>query len=213
MCHVYTNDNDLGLLNFQVSLMEEHQWNLSELSQGSSLDEYIQSLQNLRTDLSAQLDDSVDKLLIKPLTEYQLLLIKVDSIIKKRNNKLLDYDRNQLSYDKMVNNPSRRNELSEEKKIIKVQLTIIILVRLICDLFIFIVARTGLESGYNGIRPLQQFAKARTASSPRSTISTPKTRNPNPFSIPKAFLFQKFGDILVSGVGVLDLGKDLEIFG
>lgn len=136
MCTFYTNDNDLGLLNFQVSLMEEHQWNLSELSQGSSLDEYIQSLQNLRTDLSTQLEDSVDKLLIKPLTEYQLLLIKVDSIIKKRNNKLLDYDRNQLSYDKMVNNPSRRNELSEEKKIIKVQLTINILLRLTCDLFL-----------------------------------------------------------------------------
>ena len=132
--------------------MEEHQWNLKELTEGASLDEYIHSLQTLRTDLSAQLEDSVDKLLIKPLTEYQLLLVKVDSIVKKRNNKLLDYDRNQLAYDKMVSNPSRRNELSEEKKIVKVQKSILIKISL---KLILSSARTGFESGHNGIRPLQ----------------------------------------------------------
>lgn len=100
--------------------MEEHQWNLSDDIPACSIDEYIQSLQSLRSSLSSQLEDSVDRLLIKPLTEYQLLLVKVESIIKKRNNKLLDYDRNRLSYEKMVNNPSRKNELSEEKKILKV---------------------------------------------------------------------------------------------
>lgn len=106
--------------------MEEHQWNLSSAdfgdSKNGSLDDYLHNLQNLRTELADKLEDSVDKLLIKPLTEYQLLLVKVDSIIKKRNNKLLDYDRNRLAYDKMVNNPSRRNEMSEEKKILKVNL-------------------------------------------------------------------------------------------
>lgn len=107
----------LNLLNFQVSLMEEHQWNLDA---NVSLDEYIQSLQSLRSSLASQLEDSVDKLLIKPLTEYQLLLIKVESIIKKRNNKLLDYDRNRVAHEKMMNNPSRKNELSEEKRILKV---------------------------------------------------------------------------------------------
>jgi hypothetical protein len=110
-------------LNFQVSLMEEHQWNLTEdASETASMDEYVQSLQSLRSSLSSQLEDSVDRLLIKPLTEYQLLLIKVESIIKKRNNKLLDYDRNRSSYDKIVNNPTRKNELSEEKKILKVRI-------------------------------------------------------------------------------------------
>lgn len=107
----------LNLLNFQVSLMEEHQWNLDT---NESLDEYIQSLQSLRSSLSSQLEDSVDKLLIRPLTEYQLLLVKVESIIKKRNNKLLDYDRNRIAHEKMINNPSRKNELSEEKRILKV---------------------------------------------------------------------------------------------
>lgn len=101
--------------------MQEHQWNLTELSGTSSLDEYVLSLQNLRTELSGQLEESVDLLLIKPLTEYQLLLVKVESIIKKRNNKLLDYDRNRIAYEKMINNPTRRNEMSEEKKILKVK--------------------------------------------------------------------------------------------
>ena len=102
--------------------MEEHQWNLNGTDFDSSKGEdYLQNLQNLRTELSDKLEDSVDKLLIKPLTEYQLLLVKVESIIKKRNNKLLDYDRNRLAYDKMVNNPSRRNEMTEEKKILKVK--------------------------------------------------------------------------------------------
>lgn len=111
----------LDLLNFQVSLMEEHQWHLTDdLTHAPSMDEYVQNLQSLRSSLSSQLEDSVDRLLIKPLTEYQLLLVKVESIIKKRNNKLLDYDRNRSSYDKMVNSPSRKNELSEEKKILKV---------------------------------------------------------------------------------------------
>ena len=105
-------------MNFQVSLIEENQWNLTE--DLNSIDEYIQSLQSLRSSLSSQLNDSVDRLLIKPLTEYQLLLVKVESIIKKRNNKLLDYDRNKISYDKMVNSTTRKNELSEEKKILKV---------------------------------------------------------------------------------------------
>lgn len=101
--------------------MEEHQWHLTDdLNHAPSMDEYVQSLQSLRSSLSSQLEDSVDRLLIKPLTEYQLLLVKVESIIKKRNNKLLDYDRNKCSYDKMVNNPTRKNELSEEKKILKV---------------------------------------------------------------------------------------------
>ena len=99
--------------------MEEHQWHLNEVD-SSSLDEYVQSLQSLRLSLSSQLEDSVDKLLIRPLTEYQLLLVKVESIVKKRTNKLLDYDRNRIAYEKMVNNPSRKNELSEEKKILKV---------------------------------------------------------------------------------------------
>ena len=99
--------------------MEEHQWHLNEVD-SSSLDEYVQSLQSLRLSLSSQLEDSVDKLLIRPLTEYQLLLSKVESIVKKRTNKLLDYDRNRIAYEKMVNNPSRKNELSEEKKILKV---------------------------------------------------------------------------------------------
>ena len=104
-----------------MSLVEEHQWNLSEISsEGSSLDEYVQLLQTLRTDLSSKLEDSVDRLLIKPLTEYQLLLVKVESIIKKRTNKLLDYDRNRIAHEKMVNSTSRRNEMSEEKKILKV---------------------------------------------------------------------------------------------
>lgn len=103
--------------------MQEHQWNLTELSGTSSLDEYVLSLQNLRTELSGQLEESVDRLLIKPLTEYQLLLVKVESIIKKRNNKLLDYDRNRIAYEKMINNPTRRNEMSEEKKILKVKRT------------------------------------------------------------------------------------------
>ena len=53
-------------------------------------------------------------------SEYQLLLEKVDSIIKKRNNKLLDYDRNRIGYEKMTSNPAKRNEMSEEKKILKV---------------------------------------------------------------------------------------------
>ena len=111
----------LNLLNFQVSLLEEHQWNLNELSLiGSSLNDYIKSLHDLRSDLTTQLEDSVDRLLIKPLTEYQLLLVKVESIIKKRNNKLLDYDRNKNAYEKMSQNSSRRNEMSEEKKILKV---------------------------------------------------------------------------------------------
>ena len=107
----------LNLLNFQVSLMEEHQWHLNT---NESLDEYIQSLRSLRSSLSFQLEDSVDKLLIRPLTEYQLLLVKVESIIKKRNNKLLDYDRNKMAHEKIMNNPSRKNELSEEKRILKV---------------------------------------------------------------------------------------------
>ena len=104
--------------------MEEHQWHLTDdltLTDGlTPMDEYVQSLQSLRSSLSSQLNDSVDRLLIKPLTEYQLLLVKVESIIKKRNNKLLDYDRNRCSYDKMVNSPTRKNELCEEKKILKV---------------------------------------------------------------------------------------------
>ena len=100
--------------------MEEHQWNLSDSLNGPILEEYVHNLQSLRSDLSSQLEDSVDKLLIRPLTEYQLLLEKVESIIKKRNNKLLDYDRNRIAYEKMVANPSKRNEMSEEKKILKV---------------------------------------------------------------------------------------------
>lgn len=84
------------------------------------IEESVHDLQSLRTDLSHQLEVSVDKLLIRPLTEYQLLLEKVESIIKKRHNKLLDYDRNRLGYEKMVANPARRNEMSEEKKILKV---------------------------------------------------------------------------------------------
>lgn len=127
----------LNLLNFQVSLLEEHQWNLNELSKGSSLNDYIKSLHDLRSDLSSQLEDSVDRLLIKPLTEYQLLLVKVDSIIKKRNNKLLDYDRNKHAYEKMSQNPSKRNEMSEEKKILKV-LLLFVHVHLICLRFIVI---------------------------------------------------------------------------
>lgn len=107
-------------MNFQVSLLEEHQWNLSDSSNGTILEEYVHNLQSLRSDLSSQLEDSVDKLLIRPLTEYQLLLEKVESIIKKRNNKLLDYDRNRITYEKMIANPAGRNEMSEEKKILKV---------------------------------------------------------------------------------------------
>lgn len=85
------------------------------------MEEYVHNLQSLRSDLSSQLEDSVDKLLIRPLTEYQLLLEKVESIIKKRNNKLLDYDRNRITYEKMVANPARRTKMSEEKKILKVR--------------------------------------------------------------------------------------------
>ena len=85
------------------------------------MEEYVHNLQSLRSDLSSQLEDSVDKLLIRPLTEYQLLLEKVESIIKKRNNKLLDYDRNRITYERMIANPARRNEMSEEKKILKVR--------------------------------------------------------------------------------------------
>lgn len=59
----------------------------------------------------------VDKLLIKPLTEYQMLLSKVEALIKKRNNKLLDYDRHRETYSKMA---GKGTTLSEEKKILKV---------------------------------------------------------------------------------------------
>lgn len=107
----------LTLLNFQVSLIEEHQWQIDE--KGFSFDEYIESLQTLKSTVSTQLEESVDRLLIKPLTEYQLLLIKVESIIKKRNNKLLDYDRNRIAFQK-ISESTRRSELSEEKKIVKV---------------------------------------------------------------------------------------------
>ena len=110
----------LDLLNFQVSLIEEQQWNLEDSSNGNLLEESVHDLQSLRSELSNQLENSVDKLLIHPLTEYQLLLEKVDSIIKKRNNKLLDYDRNRIGYEKMTSNPAKRNEMSEEKKILKV---------------------------------------------------------------------------------------------
>jgi hypothetical protein len=142
----------VDLLNFQVSLMEENQWNLG--ADNKSLDQYIHSLQDLRTDLSAQLEDSVDRLLIKPLTEYQLLLQKVESIIKKRNNKLLDYDRNRVAHEKMTNNPARRNEMSEEKKILKVRKSHKRYP------YSFLVARTSLESSHHGVRPIQQFTKS-----------------------------------------------------
>lgn len=126
--------------------MEEHQWNLADSSNGPILDEYIENLKTLRSDLASRLEDSVDKLLIRPLTEYQLSLEKVESIIKKRNNKLLDYDRNRISYEKMVANPSKRNEMSEEKKILKVQ--IFINYSFLIDLFLQFIARAIIKSGY-----------------------------------------------------------------
>ena len=140
----------IDLLNFQVSLMEENQWNLGV--DNKSFDEYIHSLQDLRSDLSGQLEDSVDRLLIKPLTEYQLLLQKVESIIKKRNNKLLDYDRNRVAHEKMISNPSRRNEMNEEKKILKVINAIFILTILI--LSYMYVARASPQSSNHGVRSI-----------------------------------------------------------
>lgn len=64
-------------------------------------------------------DAQIDRLLIRPLTEYQLLLSKVENIIKKRNHKLLDYDRHRTALKKMTENTARKHEMSEEKRIIK----------------------------------------------------------------------------------------------
>ena len=148
----------LDLLNFQVSLIEEQQWNLEDSSNGNLLEESVHDLQSLRSELSNQLENSVDKLLIHPLTEYQLLLEKVDSIIKKRNNKLLDYDRNRIGYEKMTSNPAKRNEMSEEKKILKVILynakqCLWLNLQFTNCLFCFL-ARATFESSYPRIRSL-----------------------------------------------------------
>lgn len=176
--------------------MEEHQWNLCDSTNGASLiEESVHDLQSLRTDLSHQLEESVDKLLIRPLTEYQLLLEKVESIIKKRTNKLLDYDRNRIAYEKMATNPARKNEMSEEKKILKVSVCDHMSILMNDHLTLFI-ARAIVESGYDGIRSIQQSPKTGTSSLTRSPFSNPQTRNPNTLGLPKTFLRQELRDIL-----------------
>jgi hypothetical protein len=45
----------LSLLSFQVSLVEEHQWHLQELTKGQDLGQAIADLQQLRSELSGEL--------------------------------------------------------------------------------------------------------------------------------------------------------------
>lgn len=101
--------------------MDEHQWHLNEMQgkNGANMEKSIHELQRLRSKLNEDIEMQVDKLLIKPLTEYQLLLSKVESLIKKRKNKLLDYDRHRLSLKKMTENRTGKSDMNEEKKIIK----------------------------------------------------------------------------------------------
>lgn len=108
------------MLTFQVSLVEEHQWHLQELTKGQSLDQAVLDLQQLKAELSEDLEAQIDKLLIKPLTEYQLLLNKVETLIKRRNNKLLDYDRHRETFTKMSAKGATSASLNEEKKLLKV---------------------------------------------------------------------------------------------
>ncbi len=50
-----------------------------------------------------------------------MLLSKVEALIKKRNNKLLDYDRHRETYNKMAGKGTSSSTLSEEKKLLKVK--------------------------------------------------------------------------------------------
>lgn len=45
----------LSLMNFQVSLVEEHQWHLQELTKGQDLGQAIEDLQQLKNELSGDL--------------------------------------------------------------------------------------------------------------------------------------------------------------
>ena len=45
----------LSLMTFQVSLVEEHQWHLQELTKGQDLGQAIADLQQLRAELSGDL--------------------------------------------------------------------------------------------------------------------------------------------------------------
>jgi len=101
--------------------MDEHQWHLKEIQgeNGVSMDKSIRELQNLRTKLNEDIELQVDKLLIRPLTEYQLLLGKVESLIKKRKNKLLDHDRHRLTLKKMTESRGSKSDMNEEKKLLK----------------------------------------------------------------------------------------------
>ena len=51
-----------------------------------------------------------------------MLLNKVEALIKKRNNKLLDYDRHRENYNKITGKGQTSSNLNEEKKILKVSL-------------------------------------------------------------------------------------------
>lgn len=45
----------LSLMNFQVSLVEEHQWHLQELADGQDVGQIISDLQELKNELSGEL--------------------------------------------------------------------------------------------------------------------------------------------------------------
>jgi amphiphysin len=110
----------LDLLNFQASLMDEHQWHLREITNGSkTVDKSIRELQDVRKVFSEEIEQQIDRLLIRPLTEYQLMLGKVDSLIKKRKNKLLDYDRHRTALKKMTDGHGGKSDINEEKRIVK----------------------------------------------------------------------------------------------
>lgn len=49
-----------------------------------------------------------------------MMLTKVESLIKKRNNKLLDYDRHRDAYAKMTGKGTVHSTLNDEKKLLKV---------------------------------------------------------------------------------------------
>lgn len=44
-----------ALLNFQVSLVEEHQWQLQQMTNGINVDKAVHDLQDLRTDMSREI--------------------------------------------------------------------------------------------------------------------------------------------------------------
>lgn len=66
----------LSLMNFQVSLVEEHQWHLQELTKGQDLGQAIAELQQLRTELTG---DLVSKQLAQEISLIRFRRVKLTS--------------------------------------------------------------------------------------------------------------------------------------